>query len=65
MTDQALRQLEDELTRLRGLRDATLTILRQDGLSREEKLLAIERAFHGERDEDEEAEELGDRERLS
>jgi len=34
-------------------------------LSREQKLLAIEHAFQPERDEDAEAEEAGDRERLS
>jgi hypothetical protein len=65
MTDPVLRHLEEELARLRSLRDMTLTILRRDGLTREEKLLAIERAFEGERDEDEESEEAGDRERLS
>jgi hypothetical protein len=63
--DPALRHLEDELARLRRLRDATLAILRHDESSRDEKLRAIERAFQGERDEDEEAEEAGDRERLS
>lgn len=65
MTDPVLRHLEDELARLRRLRDATLEILRRQELSREEKLRAIEQAFQGERNEDEEAEEAGDRERLS
>jgi hypothetical protein len=51
--------------------DTTLAILRREGSSREEKLRAIERAFEaepamqGERDEDAEAEEARDRERLS
>jgi hypothetical protein len=65
MMDPEMRHLEDELTRLRQLRDATLDILRHEGPSPEEKLLAIERAFAGERDEDAEAEETRDRERLS
>jgi hypothetical protein len=65
MTDPVLRHLEDELARLRRLRDATLEILRRQELSREEKLRGIEQAFQGERNEDEEAEEAGDRERLS
>lgn len=70
MVDPALRHLEDELARLRHLRDAALTILRREGLSQEEKLHAIERAFQnerdeGERDEDADAEEARDRERLS
>lgn len=60
-----LRQVEDELVHLRRLRETTLTLLRQGWTSREEKLRAIEAAFEGERDEDEEAEEAGDRERLS
>jgi hypothetical protein len=70
MVDPTLRQLEDELARLRQLRDAALTILRREGLSDEEKLHAIERTLlnrrdEGERDEDAEAEEARDRERLS
>jgi hypothetical protein len=65
MVDPALRHPEDELARLRRLRDATLAILRHEESSGDEKLQAIERAFQGERDEDEEAEEAGDRERLS
>jgi len=65
MTDPLLRHLEDELVRLRRLRDTTLAILRREGLSPEERLLGIEHAFQDERDEDEEAEEARDRERLS
>ena len=70
MTKRVSGRSEDELARLRRLRDATLTILRGEGLSHEEKLHAIERAFQhghdeGERDEDAEMEEARDRERLS
>lgn len=65
MSDPVLRHLEDELGRLRRLRDTTLAILQHEEASREEKLQAIERAFQAERDEDEEAEEVRDRERLS
>jgi hypothetical protein len=65
MTDPVLRHLEDELARLRRLRDTMITILRRDTLSREERLRAIEQAIESERDEDEEAEEAADRERLS
>lgn len=71
MTDPLLRNQRDELARLRRLRDTTVAILRREGSSREEKLQAIERAFQGEpatqgeRDEDAEAEEARDRERLS
>ena len=65
MVDPALQRLEEELARLRRLRDATVAILRHVESTRDEKLQAIERAFQGERDEDEEAEEAGDRERLS
>lgn len=65
MSDPVLRHLEDELARLRRLRDATLAILRREGLGPDEKLHAVERAFQGERDEDEDAEETADRERLS
>ncbi len=65
MTDPLLRGLEDELARLRHLREAVLEILGDQVLSREEKLRAVERAFQGERDVDEEAEEARDRERLS
>lgn len=65
MVDPALRHLEEELARLRRLRDATLAILLREELSRDEKLQAIEHAFQGERDEDGEAEEARDRERLS
>jgi hypothetical protein len=65
MTDRMLRQVEDELDRLRRLREMTLAILRRTGSGPEEKLQAIEAAFEGERDEDKEAEEAGDTERLS
>lgn len=68
MTNQAAQHLEDELARRRRLRNATLTILRREGLSHEEKLHAIEQAFQDQRDEgeqDADAEEARDRERLS
>jgi hypothetical protein len=71
MTEPMLPHLEDELARLRRLRDIALAILQEEGSSREEKLQAIEHAFEGEsafqagRDEDAEAEEVRDRERLS
>lgn len=65
MTDPLLRHLEDELTRLRQLREATLAILQREDLTRDQRLEAIERAFEGERDEEEDAEEARDRERLS
>jgi hypothetical protein len=71
MTEPVRRRLEDELARLRRLRDTTLAILQREEFDGEQKLQAIERAlqnertFQGERDEDEEAEEARDRERLS
>jgi glycosyltransferase A (GT-A) superfamily protein (DUF2064 family) len=71
MSEPMRRQLEDELARLRRLRDTTLAILQREEFYEERKLQAIERAlqdermFQGERDEDEEAEEARDRERLS
>lgn len=65
MTDPLLRALEDELKHLRHLREAVLDALADPGLGREEKLGRIEEAFLGERDENEEAEEVRDRERLS
>jgi hypothetical protein len=71
MTEPVRRQLEDELARLRRLRDTTLAILQREEFDGERKLQAIERAlqdertFQGQRDEDEEAEETRDRERLS
>lgn len=64
MTDP-LRQLEAELLRLRALRDRTLAILRNADLDPAEKLRQIDLATQAERDIDEEAEEAGDRERLS
>lgn len=70
MTD-SVRQPENELARLRRLRDATVAILQRKQLDREEKLQSIERAFQDEpavqdeRDDDAEAEEARDRERLS
>lgn len=60
-----LRQLEAELASLRALRDRTLAILSQEGSDPAAKLRAIEAAFQAERDTDAEAEEAGDRERLS
>ena len=71
MIEPVRQQLEDELARLRLLRDTTLAILQREEFDGERKLQAIERAlrdertFRGERDEDEEAEEARDRERLS
>ncbi len=65
MTDPLLRALEDELARLRRLRTEVLAVLGDPTLGAHEKLRRIERAFGRERDEDEEAEELRDRERLS
>ena len=65
MTDPLLRGLEYELTHLRDLRDTLLSILKDIQLSPTAKLEAIESAFQGERDQDEEAEETRDRERLS
>ena len=64
MTDPLLR-LEQEVAHLRQMREAVLEILHQEPLTREAKLCAIEQVFAAERDEDEEAEELRDRERLS
>jgi hypothetical protein len=64
MTDPLLR-LEQELAHLRRMRDAVLEILREEQLTRDAKLRAIEQVFQAERDEDEEAEALRDRERLS
>jgi hypothetical protein len=65
MTDPLLRALEDELDRLRRLREAVLEVLANASLNRENKFDAIEHIFRAERDEDEESEELRDRERLS
>lgn len=65
MTDPLLRALEDELARLRRLRNEVLAVLADPTLGAPEKLRRIERVFGRERDEDEEAEELRDRERLS
>jgi hypothetical protein len=65
MTDPLLRALEDELERLRRLRGAVLEVLADTALSRDAKLGRIEAAFLSERDENEEAEEVRDRERLS
>jgi hypothetical protein len=65
MTDPLLRALEDELRHLRRLREAVLDVLADSGLGREDKLGRIEEAFLRERDENGEAEEVRDRERLS
>jgi hypothetical protein len=65
MTDPLLRGLEYELTHLRDLRDTLLGILKDTQLPPTAKLEAIEAALQGERDQDEEAEETRDRERLS
>ena len=65
MTDPLLRALEDELGRLRRLRDAVLDVLADPTISRDDKLGRIEATFRSERDENGEAEEVRDRERLS
>ncbi len=65
MTDPLLRGLEHELTHLRSLRDTVLGILKDDQLAPAAKLRAIEDVLQSERDQDEEAEETRDRERLS
>jgi hypothetical protein len=65
MTDPLLRALEEELARLRRLREAVLEVLTAPNLSREDKLGRIEAVFLSERDENEEAEEVRDRERFS
>lgn len=65
MTDPLLRALEDEVAHLRHLRTAVLEILGNAGLTREGKLHSIEQVFEAEHDEEEEAEELRDRERIS
>jgi hypothetical protein len=65
MTDPLLRALEGELGRLRRLREAVLEVLAGPTLSREDKLGRIEATFLSERDENGEAEEVRDRERLS
>jgi hypothetical protein len=65
MTDPLLRGLEHELARLRYLRDAVLGILDDQHLAPTAKLEAIEHVLQSERDQDEEAEETRDRERLS
>ncbi len=65
MTDPLLRGLEHELTHLRYLRDTVLGILRDEQLAPTAKLQAIERLLKSERDQEEEAEETRDRERLS
>jgi hypothetical protein len=65
MTDPLLRALEDELGRLRRLRDAVLGVLADPTISRDDKLGRIEATFLSERDENGEAEEVRDRERLS
>jgi hypothetical protein len=65
MTDPLLRALEGELGRLRRLREAVLEVLADPTLNREDKLGRIEATFLSERDENGEAEEVRDRERLS
>ena len=65
MTDPLLRALEREVSYLRHIREGVLEILGDDRLTTEAKLVAIERLFEAEHDEDEEAEERRDRERLS
>ena len=65
MTDPLLRGLEHELAHLRYLRDAVLGILDDQQLAPTAKLEAIEHVLQSERDQDEEAEETRDRERLS
>jgi hypothetical protein len=65
MTDPLLRGLEYEITHLRHLRDAVLGILNDQQLAPTAKLAAIEQVLQAERDQEEEAEETRDRERLS
>ena len=65
MTDPLLRGLEHELTHLRYVRDTVLGILRDEQLAPTAKLQAIEHLLQSERDQEEEAEETRDRERLS
>ena len=65
MTDPLLHALEREVGHLRHIREAVLEILGNERLTTEGKLSAIEEVFAPEHDEDEEAEELRDRERLS
>jgi hypothetical protein len=65
MTDPLLRALEDELGRLRRLREAVLEVLADPTIRREDKLARIEATFLSERDENGEAEEVRDRERMS
>jgi hypothetical protein len=65
MTDPLLRGLEHELTHLRYLRDTVLGILRDEQLAPTAKLQTIEHLLQSEQDQDEEAEETRDRERLS
>ncbi len=65
MSDPLLRGLEHELTHLRYLRDTVLGIHRDEQLAPTAKLQAIERLLKSERDQEEEAEETRDRERLS
>lgn len=65
MADPLFRALENEVARLRQLRQSVLDVLLDDQLTREDKLGAIERAFEDEHDTDEEMEEIRDRERLS
>jgi hypothetical protein len=71
MADPMWRNPEEELVRLRQLRDAVSLTLRDAGLSPDAKLRAIERTFQDAYapplapDEDELAEEERDRERIS
>jgi len=65
MTDPLLRGLEHDLNCLRYHRDTVLGILRDEQLAPTAKLQAIERLLKSERDQEEEAEETRDRERLS
>lgn len=65
MTDPLFRALEQEVAHLRQLREAVLDVLRDDQLTQDDRLRAIERAFESEHDTDEDLEEIRDRERLS
>lgn len=65
MSDLLFRALEQEVAHLRQLREMVLGVLLDDGLAREDKLAAIERAFESEYDTDEEMEAIRDKERLS
>ncbi len=65
MTNFPPPDAEHELSHLRDLRAAVLDVLSDPRLIGEQKLEAIERIFSRELDEEEQAEEVRDQERLS